>query len=64
MPLSYTTIYTVQTYDIYKRRRMTVAALVKQMQEAAMQKALREMEQLEVVREVSNFIRVEEMVGG
>ena len=40
MPLSYTTPYTVQTYDIDKRRRMTVAALVKQMQEAAMQNVM------------------------
>ncbi|MEZ4931626.1 MAG: thioesterase [Saprospiraceae bacterium] len=40
MPLTYTTAYTVQTYDIDKRRRMTVAALVKQMQEAAMQNVM------------------------
>ncbi len=40
MPLSYNFNYTVQTYDIDKRRRMTVAALVKQMQEAAMQNVI------------------------
>lgn len=40
MPLSYILPYTVQTYDIDKRRRMTVAALVKQMQEAAMQNVI------------------------
>lgn len=40
MPLSYNLPYTVQTYDIDKRRRMTVAALVKQMQEAAMQNVM------------------------
>lgn len=40
MALSYTLPYTVQTYDIDKRRRMTVAALVKQMQEAAMQNVI------------------------
>ena len=40
MPLSYTTPYTVQTYDIDKRRRMTVAALVKEMQETAMQNVM------------------------
>ena len=40
MPLSYILPYTVQTYDIDKRRRMTVAALVKQMQEAAMQNVM------------------------
>ncbi len=39
-PLSYISSYTVQTYDIDKRRRMTVAALVKQMQEAAMQNVI------------------------
>jgi len=39
-PLSYILDYTVQTYDIDKRRRMTVAALVKQMQEAAMQNVI------------------------
>ncbi len=39
-PLSYTSNYTVQTYDIDKRRRMTVAALVKLMQEAAMQNVI------------------------
>ncbi len=40
MPLSYTFYYTVQTYDIDKRRRMTVAAMIKQMQEAAMQNVM------------------------
>lgn len=40
MPLTYTTSYIVQTYDINKRRRMTVAALVKLMQEAAMQNVM------------------------
>jgi hypothetical protein len=33
-------------------------------QEQAMQKALGELEQLDVVREVSNFVRVEEIEGG
>jgi len=32
--------------------------------EKAMQKALRELERLEVVREISNFIRVEDIEGG
>ena len=36
-PLLYNCHYTVQTYDIEKRRRMTVAALVRLMQETAMQ---------------------------
>ena len=40
MSLSYNLPYTVQTYDIDKRRYMTVAALVKQMQEAAMQNVM------------------------
>lgn len=39
-PLAYTCDYTVQTYDIEIRRRMTVAALVKLMQEAAMQNVM------------------------
>ncbi|MCB0518735.1 MAG: hypothetical protein H6577_03775 [Lewinellaceae bacterium] len=39
-PLAYTCDYTVQTYDIENRRRMTVAALVKLMQEAAMQNVM------------------------
>ena len=39
-PLAYACDYTVQTYDIESRRRMTVAALVKLMQEAAMQNVI------------------------
>ncbi len=39
-PLIYTRSYSVQTYDIEIRRRMTVAALVKLMQEAAMQNVI------------------------
>lgn len=39
-PLTYTYNYAVQTYDIETRRRMTVAALVKLMQEAAMQNVI------------------------
>ncbi len=39
-PLAYSCEYTVQTYDIENRRRMTVAALVKLMQEAAMQNVI------------------------
>lgn len=38
--LAYSCDYTVQTYDIENRRRMTVAALVKLMQEAAMQNVI------------------------
>ena len=39
-PLAYACDYTVQMYDIDSRRRMTVAALVRLMQEASMQNVM------------------------
>jgi medium-chain acyl-[acyl-carrier-protein] hydrolase len=39
-PLAYTCDYTVQMYDIDSRHRMTVAALVRLMQEASMQNVM------------------------
>ncbi len=54
----------IQPESDEKTRTAEIVIMTHPAQEKAMQKALRELEQLEVVNEVSNFIRVEDIEGG
>ncbi len=54
----------IQPESDEKTQTAEIVIMTHPAQEKAMQKALRELEQLEVVNEVSNFIRVEDIEGG
>jgi homoserine dehydrogenase len=54
----------IQPESDEKTRTAEIVIMTHPALEKAMQKALRELEKLEVVKEISNFIRVEEIEGG
>jgi homoserine dehydrogenase len=54
----------IQPESDAKTQTAEIVIMTHPAQESHMQKALRELEQLDVVREVSNFIRVEDIEGG
>jgi homoserine dehydrogenase len=54
----------IQPESDEKTRTAEIVIMTHPAQEKAMQKALRELEKLDVVKEISNFIRVEDIEGG
>ena len=54
----------IQPESDEKTRTAEIVIMTHPAREKAMQKALRELEQLDVVKEISNFIRVEDIEGG
>jgi homoserine dehydrogenase len=54
----------IQPESDEKKRTAEIVIMTHPAREKAMQKALRELEKLEVVKEISNFIRVEDIEGG